>query len=275
MLRGGYVRCGYCGYAMVVHHKLRSVAYECVKGARSSGLCTQHGISTRVLDAAVWARVEEILTRPDLIAGHLERMQADDPTASDVAAVERALGEVGRKQAKLARALTMFEDEDAAAPLVAELEMLRAQQRAHEAERERFHARRAGWESGRQRIADLQAWCENVAARLGELTYEQRRLALDALGVQVRVWKTDHDPRYVISASIPLGDGPGPQTGQDSMLYVASQNRSSQRLLVRKAASIRRRVGSGASSASWSTSPRHHLARAANSESAYISTQAA
>jgi hypothetical protein len=42
--------------------------------------------------------------------------------------------------------------------------------------------------------------------RLGELTYDQRRLALDALGVHVRVWRPDHPNRFKIEASIPLGD---------------------------------------------------------------------
>ena len=43
------------------------------------------------------------------------------------------------------------------------------------------------------------------------------------LGIQARVWKTDHDPRFAITASIPLEAAPG-QTGQDSIRYAASQN---------------------------------------------------
>jgi hypothetical protein len=54
------------------------------------------------------------------------------------------------------------------------------------------------------------------------MTYDQKRTALDALGIQARVWKTDHDPRYLITAGLPL-DPPG-QIGQDSSLYAASQN---------------------------------------------------
>ena len=54
------------------------------------------------------------------------------------------------------------------------------------------------------------------------MTYDQRRTALDALGIQARVWKSDHDPRYLITDALPL-DAPG-QMGQDSRLYAASQN---------------------------------------------------
>lgn len=50
----------------------------------------------------------------------------------------------------------------------------------------------------------LEEGCRRVGANLGNLTYEQRRLTLDALGVEARVYRSDHEPRYVIMASIPL-----------------------------------------------------------------------
>jgi hypothetical protein len=90
------VHCGYCGYTMVVHRKSRSTAYECVKRSRASGLCPQHGISTRVLDEAVWSRVERFLTDPDVIAGEFARLQSDDPTQADVDVIERGVSEAGR-----------------------------------------------------------------------------------------------------------------------------------------------------------------------------------
>ena len=47
------------------------------------------------------------------------------------------------------------------------------------------------------------AWCRTVAENIQELTYDQKRLALDALGVRVTVWrKGDRAPR--IEASIRL-----------------------------------------------------------------------
>ena len=37
------------------------------------------------------------------------------------------------------------------------------------------------------------------------MTYQQRRLALDAPGVTTRVYRADHEARYEVEASIPLG----------------------------------------------------------------------
>ena len=81
---------------------------------------------------------------------------------------------------------------------------LEAQRQQHAAERDAILARAATWQRAQERIGDVQAWCRATAASLATLTYEQKQLALDALGVQVKVWRTDHEPRYKISASIPL-----------------------------------------------------------------------
>jgi site-specific DNA recombinase len=139
-----------------------------------------------------------------VISGELELLQSDDPTQADLDSIGRGIGEAGRKIGNLTRALAMFGDPEAAAPIVAEIEALRAQQRSLEVERVAVLARRAGWEEGQRRLADLQRWCQRVSTRLGELTYEQKRLALEALGVEVRVWKADHEPRYVITAQLDL-----------------------------------------------------------------------
>lgn len=50
-----------------------------------------------------------------------------------------------------------------------------------------------------------------MAAKVRDMTYDQRQLAMDAPGVRVRVWQADHEPRYKIDAEIPLG---GPSDGE-------------------------------------------------------------
>jgi hypothetical protein len=50
------------------------------------------------------------------------------------------------------------------------------------------------------KVRDLAAWCQTVASNIDTLTYDERRLALTALGVQVRVWRLD----TVSSDGVPL-----------------------------------------------------------------------
>jgi site-specific DNA recombinase len=76
--------------------------------------------------------------------------------------------------------------------------------------------RRATWQRAQERMADLEAWCRSVASQLGNLTYDQKRMALDALGVRVIVWRSDHSPRYRIEANIPLDEPIVSRTGRSS-----------------------------------------------------------
>lgn len=59
-------------------------------------------------------------------------------------------------------------------------------------------------QQARGRLDELKAWCHTVAANLVDLSYVQKRLALDALGVRVTTWRKDDGPPK-IQADIPLG----------------------------------------------------------------------
>jgi hypothetical protein len=72
------------------------------------------------------------------------------------------------------------------------------------AERDGLERRQQARETARQRIRDVQAWCATVASRLGSFTYAEKRDALLALGVQVRVWRKGSAERWVIDLGIPL-----------------------------------------------------------------------
>src|SRR5690606_23169230 len=86
------------------------------------------------------------------------------------------------------------------------------------AERSSLNAERESWEIAQSRLDDLESWCQVVARNIDLLNYDGRRLALDALGVQVRVWSTSHNPRYEIKMSPGVAGVlvSGPQTGSDA-----------------------------------------------------------
>ena len=86
-----------------------------------------------------------------MIERELERMEQNDPTGAEAEAVERAIAGVQRKAANLARSLALFDDDDAAAPVVAQLEALEAQERALVAERDQISEPARSWAAGQQR----------------------------------------------------------------------------------------------------------------------------
>lgn len=210
LLRGGYARCGYCGRGLVVVRRatpngMRHI-YYCGRLAEPPppGQARHgHGIFAHILDTAVWERIARLLTQPELIAVELERMRQDDPSTADLAAVERSLTLIAREQRNFVENLGKVSGP--AADLIAEkINALEVQREQHAAEREAILRRQNAWQAAQERMGDITQWCRTVAGNLGTLSYQEKRLALDALGVQVQLWRVDHTPRYEIRASIPL-----------------------------------------------------------------------
>ena len=82
------------------------------------------------------------------------------------------------------------------------LATLEAQHAQLGGERDAILGRRSAWRAWRARLGDLQAWCRTVAANVDDLDYDGRRLAMEALGVRVTLWGTDHTPRYEILTNL-------------------------------------------------------------------------
>ena len=141
----------------------------------------------------------------DIIAAELERLRGqDDPAGADLTAVDRALADLGRQQRQLVENLTLVSG--STATLVAgKLTELERQQQRLEQERAAILDRQQAWQSIQVRLDDLSRWCQAVAARLDTMDYAQKRVALEALGVRATVYRSDHDPRWSITTSIPLG----------------------------------------------------------------------
>jgi len=210
LLRAGFLRCGECGAAMSAQTlKDGAVLYRCSSLGRVGQRCN-HGMRAHHLDPIVWGRIEGILTRPELIAEQLSRQagqpEASDLTGADLAAAARALADVERQRRNVARLATLVDDEDAAEPLLDQLRTLAERGRQLEAEKTGIMRQRAIHDEARARITSLTEWCATVAANLGDVTYAEKRLALEALGVQVQLWGANHEPRYAITAHIPLGE---------------------------------------------------------------------
>ena len=116
------------------------------------------------------------------------------------------MADIERKQRNFVGRLGDTDDRDVAALIHEELNALATQKRQFEAERALLQDQRAAWSLAQDRLQDLDAWRRRVAANLGGITYEERRLALRALGVEVRVWRTDHDPRFDITMRLDFID---------------------------------------------------------------------
>lgn len=215
LLRGGYVHCGICGYTMHAGYSTGgrrgygAVVYECGHAPMADAARCRFTMRAALLDSAVWKHVETLLKQPEVIALELERMRAEDPSAQDLSTVERDISNVARQQLNLVEQLANVSG--SVTDLVTQkLNTLEALRRQLEIEQQVVLSRQEAWAAALGRIGELDAWVANVAANLDALTYDEKRLALDALNVQVKLWPTDHDPRYEVSAFVPLPGGVTP-----------------------------------------------------------------
>jgi hypothetical protein len=208
LLRGGFAVCGYCGSRL---HAASPAIRDSGKGRYicsgwKDGRCTHGGnIQAPILDGAVWTKVEAILTDPSVISDEIERRRQADPTADDLRAVDGQLSEVSRQQANYVTNLGLVTG--AAAELIAgKLAELEGQYDRLMAEREAILQRHQTWKAAQARLTSLERWCRIFGANLGQLTYEERREALEALGIKAKVYRADHTPRIVIEANILLDE---------------------------------------------------------------------
>lgn len=218
LLRTGYARCGYCGNVLRVLNGKGGTYYRCNTTSRDVHGCPAFTIAAGALDAAVWARVERVLSDPKVIANEVALLRGTDPTAADVAALDARIVEVERQRTNLMRRLAAIDDDEMAAPFLVEIKTLGDHHKRLRADRDALLAERAGWQLAQDRLDDLEWWCRVQAENLGALTYEQKRLALLALKVEARVWSTDHDPRFAITMQVDLDDalnGPRSADGVD------------------------------------------------------------
>jgi hypothetical protein len=200
--------------------------YRCRRKSSSSFLPCPGGSGVRIaapiIDAEVWKRVSALLSRPDIVARELDRLDGDDPVASDLEAVARSLGELGRKRGNLVAALAECDDKDSRTALTEALARLAEQIRGVETTRDELEGRRSSWSAARERIGDIQAWVQKVASRLSDASFQTRRDAIVWLGVTVRIFRTGSADRWIIEARLPLDEASSVQSGKAFNFAVAA-----------------------------------------------------
>ncbi len=214
LLRAGHARCGYCGNVLRVLNGKGGTYYRCNTTSRDVYGCPSFTITASVLDAAAWARVEQVLSDPQIVANEVARLRGTDSTETNLAALDKRIAEVERRRTNLTRRTAAIDDDELAAPFLVEIRTLGDQHKRLREDRDALLRERASWQIAQERLDDLEWWCRIQAKNLAALTYEQKRLALLALKVEATVWSTDHIPRFAITMQVDLDRAlNGPHSG--------------------------------------------------------------
>ena len=221
LMRNGRARCASCGRALVFKTFRRKIKPDrpgkpgpkprADRASHVRLVCTGDGswnrcpapvtIDTERLDTAVKRLARLIYAHPDVLAEQAELHRENDPTAEDLATVERTLAEIERQQGALALVATQITSAAAAAPLAAQLEVLAGRKKQAEVDRDELKRRRAGWEQSRRYLETFAAQAATVSARLDNFGHAEWQDAIDALGLQATVYPPAEAPpggRYAL-----------------------------------------------------------------------------
>jgi hypothetical protein len=134
--------------------------------------------------------------KPEIISHEVAKLRCDDRVSADIQALDSRIVEVDRRRTNRARRVAAIDDDETVAPLLVEMKQLSEQMSRLQVDRPELESEPKSWEIVERCLNDLEYWCETQAKNLAELDYDQKRLALFALKLKARVWRSDHDPRF-------------------------------------------------------------------------------
>jgi len=213
-LLSGYIRCRRCNrnYWGYVKRAKWGGDYHAKRYYRCSGnlqmvspvRCGNRNLPADKVEALIWQEVEKLLSHPDLVLAELERKRAEVNNKGfheeELGQVNRRLKALDREQDQLLQwALKGFPEET----VIRENEKFNRQRAELKERRAELETRIDQAKQAEVDIAGIERFCELVQQNLRDFTFEDKRLALEAL--QTEVW-VDGETITVLG-SIPVIEG--------------------------------------------------------------------
>lgn len=214
----GLVLCAVCGQRMHVrHHQHGYVVYVCgARVRRGRAGCSSSQVPLRLVEDWVWEQVASILRDPEVIVAELRRREEEGPDpvlSGDLETAKRELAKIERQQERLIQHFGRTEDESFP------WELLQEQVKRLQQDKVRLttmivdlQKRLAAQHLVIDQLHALRGYCQRVAENLEAFQFEEKRLALEALGIRVLA----NGYHWNLQGSVPL----------DGSAVVLSQPRS-------------------------------------------------
>jgi site-specific DNA recombinase len=212
LLRSGFLRCGYCGRFMQPRrnpHRGNDYRYYCPSATGTKIIqerCGGRAFSIRCaeVDDLVWRWFIHAFENPDVLRKKFAqwKVEQEQGTALEydrLQAIEAAIKKAEARKANYIASAGDTRDEELRAELIQHAEAAAKQMKELAQEQERLSALLALQNGYQERVENLIVQGEAALERLKEASYEDKRMALNAFKIQVKVWKKDHHPPFEIS----------------------------------------------------------------------------
>lgn len=213
-LLAGLVRCGLCGRTFTgVSQQGRWFYYQCTSHYKTgTPSCGSRRVKARELERLVWREIERFAENPGKVLRKIQRARAAlVPSAETTRQLERQLQAKQRERVRVltwAREGPITEDE-----MDAQLVHLRAEIAGLEQERARRLEMARTVEQSRARLADAEAFFDELAGRLASLSDDERAAVVRQLVPRVLLVPRS-DGRVKVSATYAFGPPAIIATGQ-------------------------------------------------------------
>lgn len=201
----GLIRCAVCGQKMRPEPEHNYRVYRCYSRDTPAGPCGGKRAPAEIVEAGIWEAVASRLRDPSIIAAELKRRRDEEPDvtlSSDLEAARRMLSRLEKQQAGLARRLADSPEDDSLWELVQrEIKRIESEKQAIGNSIGEMEQRLETERQAVVQLDSLRAYCERVAHNLDAFGPEEKRLALEAMGVQITANGREWEGR----GSIPFG----------------------------------------------------------------------
>lgn len=196
----GMVRC-YCGKAMIACTVSGNYRYYRCSAKFGVRHIHQRNIRADELEELVWTEVEGVLKEPSLIVEELRREAETGSEGLDrrIQEAKKALAKLDLAERKLIR--LYGEGQFDARKVHDEMDHVRAEREVSQQTLSELEERQRARQQLRDKELAIEEICERVRENLAHFTHEDKRLALEALQVQVTV---EQEKEVVILGAIPV-----------------------------------------------------------------------
>jgi DNA invertase Pin-like site-specific DNA recombinase len=214
LLRGGFIKCGYCGGNMgtgTTSHKRK--VYRC-QTALNRGRCSsdlevgKHQILAKTIDPIAWTHAIEIIRDPSIVEINVEARRTKDPNTERRQYITAELAKIKTRQSRLRDRLEDEElDDDTYTDIKRRLKELSDLKRGYESEQKIEIDIHEEWKKTQEQLSNFYKRCQEMRERIDdpdyEPDYEFKREAIKFFGIMVWVWRTNHQPRFVVELNPP------------------------------------------------------------------------
>jgi hypothetical protein len=205
----GRIQCAVCHMPMYSEPDKGNRVYRCSSRRKQCGKCGGGKVPAADVEAWVWEKIAAVLRDPSIITAEVQRRREEGPDpvlSGDLETAQRRLANIDKQQERLLRRYSEADDDSFPWELVereiASLEREKAQLTSAIAELE---DRLAQQEQVTGQLDALNAYCERVRRNLDTCGFEEKRLAIEALGVRVIANGRDWQLTGEIPMEVPEG----------------------------------------------------------------------